>query len=197
MHQRHGTDIALIDKSIRINRPLHIIEGVDGIITERNNVALIAHGADCLMLALWDNKHIGICHAGWRGFTDGIIEKMLSHFSSHPHAFIGPFHHCFEITKDECYERIRKKCGDMFFEEKDSKIFFNFKEAIEQILKKRTLLTGIKESTFENLSLASWRRDKKKGSGTQNRLAVWRNIHGEVCTQFFYPGESIVIESHT
>lgn len=197
MHQTHGTNIFFVEKDIHLNRPLHLIESTDGLITERKNVALIAHGADCLMLALWDNKRIGICHAGWRGFTDGILEKMLSHFSPHPHAIAGPFHHIFEIKKDECHERIKKKYGDMFFEEKYDKIFFNFKEAIESVLSKKTILMGSKESTFDNLSLASWRRDKKKGNGTQNRLAVWKDIHGQVYTQFFYPGEKIVTEAHT
>ncbi len=193
MRQTHGTTISFIEKEMTLHRPLHVIENVDGLITERKNVALIAHGADCLMLALWDNKKIGICHAGWRGFTDGMLEQMLSHFSAHPHAFAGPFHHLFEIQKDECYERIKKKCGELFFEERENKFFFNFKEAIESTLKKKTILIGIEESTFENPQFASWRRDKKKGNGTQNRLAVWRDIHGDVSTQLFLPSEQIIV----
>lgn len=195
MRQVHGTHIETLHKDIHLNKPLHILKDTDGLITERNDVALIAYGADCLMLALWDNKKIGICHAGWRGFSENMIEKMLEHFAPHPHAFVGPFHHMFEIQKDECYQKIMAKCGDQFFEERNNSLFFNFKQAVESSLKKRTLLTGIFDSTFENKQFASWRRDKKKGNGTQNRLAIWRNVHGEVFTQLFLPGEKVVIES--
>ena len=189
MKQTHSTKIFVVNDKLILEQPLHIIHGVDGLITMRKNTGLISHGADCALVAFWDKDTIGVCHAGWRGFVNGMFDKMLRYFKKDPHVFIGPFLHSFEIQKDECYFEIRQKLGAQYFQEKSGKIIFNFKGAVENSFNNFKYVHLDNRSTYDHPELASWRRDKKKGDGTQNRLVIWRDSNNEVTTKLFLPGE--------
>ena len=72
----------------RVDRPLPLVNGVDGLITDRKGVALFATFADCLPVIVYDASRpaVGLAHAGWRGSEAGIarelVAKMKANFGS-------------------------------------------------------------------------------------------------------------------
>lgn len=184
--QTHSSIVKIVDR----NTPLWI--PCDGMISTDVSVALIVYGADCAMIAFWDDEQIGICHAGWRGFVEGVIQNTMEKFTGTMHCHISPFLHEFEITRDACYEAIYAKYKDRYFRSDGEKIIFEFKRAILDVIGPIPY-TIDDRSTIEHPTLASFRRDKKKGNGTQNRLVVWRDIKNVVQTKLFYPKENIIL----
>lgn len=92
--QVHGDQIAIV---IEENR--RAIPGVDALITNIPNLALIIKTADCLPIFLFDPKNmaIGLVHAGWRGVAAKIhiktVERMTKEYGTKPQniiAAIGP-----------------------------------------------------------------------------------------------------------
>jgi YfiH family protein len=70
----HGASVARVDK------PGGSVDGVDGLLTDRRDVALFATYADCYPIVLWDPemKVAGLVHAGWRGTRDGVTSAAVS-----------------------------------------------------------------------------------------------------------------------
>jgi copper oxidase (laccase) domain-containing protein len=176
----------------KVNRHTHSWGHYDGMTTDDLSVALVAYGADCALIAFWDDKQIGVCHAGWRGLIDGIIQNVLNNFTITVQCHIAPFLHEFEIQQDSCYKLIREKFGDRYFRYEETKIIFEFKRAVLHSIESIPY-TIDDRSTINHPTLASFRRDKKKGNGTQNRLAIWRDHTDTVQTKLFYPKEEIVL----
>jgi polyphenol oxidase len=73
----HGCEV------VRVDRPLTLVEGVDGIVTDRPGIALFAVFADCLPLIVHDpvKRAVGLAHAGWRGTEAGIAGEVVAMFS--------------------------------------------------------------------------------------------------------------------
>lgn len=69
----HGADIA------RVDRPVPLVKDVDGIVTDRPEVAMFATFADCFPLIVYDPEHraAGVAHAGWRGTAAGIARNLV------------------------------------------------------------------------------------------------------------------------
>lgn len=163
----------------------------DGFVTYDKNLMLSFYGADCPLIAFWDTEKIGICHAGWRGLVDGIVEKMQELFSEDAQCFISPFLHNFEITKDNCFDRIKQKYEERFFSYKGGKIMFNFKGALIETVSAKGIPYKIDDRcTSKHLYLASRRRDHLF-DGPQNRLVIMKNDEEEVSYQFFTPKDDI------
>lgn len=111
--QIHEDKIVIIgseDKGKGFNKKSDLV-GVDGLITNEKNVALVTFYADCVPLYFLDPVHkvIGLAHAGWRGTVKKIgkklIEKMVAYFDTNPKeliAGIGPSigECCFEVSED-------------------------------------------------------------------------------------------------
>ena len=70
----HGSEV------VRLDLPLTLVEGVDGIVTDRPGVALFAVFADCLPLIVFDpvKRALGLAHAGWRGTEAGIAGEVVA-----------------------------------------------------------------------------------------------------------------------
>lgn len=101
----HGTNVA------RVDEPSDVIQGVDGLVTDRRDVALFATFADCYPVVLWDpvRRCVGLAHAGWRGTRAGIaaaaVRRMREVYGSAPadiRAGIGPgiCGRCYEVGAD-------------------------------------------------------------------------------------------------
>lgn len=182
--QYHGSLINIVDKTTSLWIP------GDGMITFEKDLALITYGSDCSIIVFWDQEKIGVCHAGWKGLTEGLIDEMVEEFKE-GQCYVGPLLNSFEIRPDDCYEKIVSFLGEKYFNYSNDKIFFNFKEAVIDRLKSIPFgLDG--RDTFSTRDLASWRRDKKRGNGTQNRIAVWRDSKSNsVYYKLFLPGESV------
>lgn len=60
----------------------------DGIITNKKGIYLVVKTADCIPIALYNHKAIGLIHAGLKGLEKGIIKhainKMKKHFQADP-----------------------------------------------------------------------------------------------------------------
>jgi polyphenol oxidase len=98
----HGTKVA------RVDEPSDVIQGVDGLITNRRGVALFATFADCYPIVLWDSARrcVGLAHAGWRGTQAGVaraaVQRMAEEYGSargDVRAAIGPgiCGRCYEV----------------------------------------------------------------------------------------------------
>ena len=124
--------------------------------------------ADCLPIIFIDyqNKVIGICHAGWRGLKREIIENTINKMiligskKSNIRAFIGP------CIRKNSYEVSREFINSMEFKvkglwtKKDDKYYFD----LPKLAKRKLNSLGISETvdskidTFKNIKYFSYRR---------------------------------------
>lgn len=125
-HQTHGNEI------IEIKTGRESLCNCDGLWSRESSFVLGIKTADCAAICFWDKEKHGIIHVGWRGLCNGIIEKMLALFDdpTNRKIFVGPILPIFEIQKDFCYDALKAKIGTKFFEEKNGKILFHFKDAL-------------------------------------------------------------------
>lgn len=134
-----------------------LFKDVDGIYTDKRNIALMSFHADCTPVFFYDpvKKIIGLAHAGWRGTLLNIAGRMVkafvSDFNSDPKdikAAIGPSlgSCCFEVDKDVAdlflseNEEFKK-----YMEIKVPKYHFNLWEINKYLLMKE----GIREEDIE------------------------------------------------
>ena len=98
----HGATVA------RVDEPQDVVQGVDGLVTDRRGVALFATFADCYPIVLWDanRRCAGLAHAGWRGTVAGVataaVKALHDEYGSAPEgirAGIGPgiCGRCYEV----------------------------------------------------------------------------------------------------
>lgn len=161
-----GSSINIVDH----NTPQR--QEADAMVTTEQNLALVTYGADCCIIAFWKGNKIGVCHAGWQGYTQGLIKKMAKQFAG-GHCFIGPYLHAFEIKKDDAYKQITKYSGTNFIHENSKGIFFDFQMAVRnEIFEIR--VAEDPRCTFDTPELASRRRDGAEKSQIQNKVSIWR-----------------------
>ncbi len=130
---------------------------VDGIYTDKKNLALMSFHADCTPVFFYDpvKKIIALAHAGWRGTLLNIVgvtvRALVKDFECNPKDIItaiGPSlcSSCFEVDKD---------VADMFLKQNDE--FINFMEVkgvkyhfnLWDINKYLLIKEGIKEDNIE------------------------------------------------
>lgn len=70
----HGTRVA------EVGEGRGAVPGVDGLMTDRPGVPLLATFADCCPVLLYDRRHhaVALCHAGWRGTAGGIATRAVT-----------------------------------------------------------------------------------------------------------------------
>ncbi len=150
---RHG------DSLVWIQAGVEDISACDALITMNRNLSLGIATADCAPICFSDGEKIAIAHIGWRGLCLGLIEKVLTEINRDSiEIFVGPHLRVFEIQRDFCYEIITQKFGDKFFTYENSKIIFNFKDAIASLLPLQTIFDT--RNTGYDLEIPSWRRNK-------------------------------------
>jgi len=109
--QTHTNNIKYVDETYKgraMKDPKYT--DIDGIYTDKKNVALMSFHADCNAVFFFDpvEELIGLSHAGWRGTVTDIVGKMIKALSelgsnpSHLKAAISPSlcQDCFEVDKD-------------------------------------------------------------------------------------------------
>ncbi len=154
-----------------------VFKDTDGLITEKENIALVIKFADCTPILLFDPvKKVQVAiHSGWRGTVQRIsqlgIKRMISDFGSDIndiHAYLGPSIDMgnYEVDMDvySAFSSFRNR--DQFFQIKGNKFILSMIDANLQLL----LESGINSSkievsrvsTFEDERLSSARRDKEK-----------------------------------
>ena len=77
MKQVHGNVTSFVD----LSSPGVILD-TDGIITNKQHIALCALTADCLPIFIYDPKNlcVGVVHAGYKGILKGVIEEATANF---------------------------------------------------------------------------------------------------------------------
>lgn len=130
---------------------------VDGIFTDKRNLALMSFHADCTPVFYYDpvKKIIALAHAGWRGtllnITGKMVREFVNKFNSDPKDIItaiGPSlgSCCFEVDKDVADLFLNKdEEFKNYMEIKDPKYHFNLWEVNKYLLMKE----GIKEENIE------------------------------------------------
>ncbi len=78
--QVHGCDICRVDSTFDKFYPAKV--EADGLMTDRSDVVLTIHTADCLpvYLASSDRRCLALVHAGWRGTADKFAAKAVDAF---------------------------------------------------------------------------------------------------------------------
>ena len=179
-YQTHSKNIEMIwdNKQGQINEFGRFIEDTDGLITDREGIALITRFADCTPVILFDpikKVHSNI-HSGWRGTLQEIVANgvkiMGNEYNSMEKdiiAVIGPSigKDDFEVDIDVMMEFRRKfeSYKGVIKQKNDSKYLIDLQEINKRIL----LQSGIREesitiidiSTYSNDIFHSYRRDKE------------------------------------
>lgn len=110
-NQVHGTSIACVADAGDVARvEERAAEGVDGIVVQVPQVAVLMNFADCLsLIVVSPSGRFAVAHAGWRGAVQGIAGKAvraLAEGDAHPpreyNAYLGPHirSECFEVGED-------------------------------------------------------------------------------------------------
>lgn len=132
-------------------------KNVDGIYTDKRNLALMSYHADCTPVFFYDPvKGItGLAHAGWRGTLQNIAGEMvrafIKDFGSSPGdiaAAIGPSlgQCCFEVDKDVADMFLAEnKDFENYMEVKEPKYHLNLWEINRYLLMRE----GIREENIE------------------------------------------------
>lgn len=127
-NQWHTTNIRKVGPGLcgeGIVRP-RTADEIDGQITDVPGVVLMAYGADCPSIYLYDpeNRAIGLVHSGWKGTLNDIagtaVRRMTEEYASLPEnisAVIGPSvcADCYEVSEDVALpfaEKYSVKIGD-------------------------------------------------------------------------------------
>ncbi|HPE94752.1 MAG TPA: peptidoglycan editing factor PgeF [Bacillota bacterium] len=112
--------------------------GVDGLVSNTEDIILSVRTADCVPILLYDknNGTCGAVHAGWRGTKDEIIvkavKKMMSDFGSSAENIIAAIGPC---ARECCYEvqpDFKSNFGSRYsdcFTSREDKLFFSTAEA--------------------------------------------------------------------
>ena len=141
----------------------------DGLVTKLKGVGISVLGADCAPILFYDkvSKTIGICHAGWRGAINGIIETTITNMENlgakrkNIISVIGPTIHkkSYEIKEDLAVvvkeTKFYKNNQSILFQMNQDKYLFDLPLLIKESLKfsKINNIGDIKMNTYEKTDL--------------------------------------------
>ena len=158
--QTHTSNVRMVDESdCGTGIFKDSFTDVDGLITDRPEVALVTQYADCTPLLFCDPKRrvIASSHAGWRGTVKEIgrvtVEKMINEYGCSPEniiAAIGPCigKCCYEVDEPVIseFKKLTYLCFDRIYSEKGGgKYMLDLAEANKQIL----VHSGISEANID------------------------------------------------
>ncbi len=116
--QTHTNNVKSIDK-IYLKEDL---KDIDGLITNKENIGLIARNADCILMMFYDptKKVIANIHSGWRGtfkkISEKTIKEMIKSYNCNPkdiYCFICP---CIRKCHFEVDEDVKELCENTFYD---------------------------------------------------------------------------------
>ena len=121
-NQAHTKNIKIVEKKVNGNEPdfnLKEYEQIDGLVTDKKNIALATTNADCILLLFFDptKRVIANVHSGWRGTLQRIsvetINKMKSQYGCNPEDIICCI--CPSIRK--CHFKVHKDVQEPLYNE--------------------------------------------------------------------------------
>ena len=145
----------------------------DALVTSSSNLMLGITTADCIPVIFFDNqnRNIGICHAGWKGLSNGIIEKtiekmiLIGSSVSSINVVIGPcirkysyevnydFLNNFKLPKTNPYSSLRR-----------NRLYFNLPKFATNILQNQNIrsIKDYKKNTYLDVNYFSYRQSKHR-----------------------------------
>lgn len=176
MDQCHGNDVAVVTE----HTDLELLAGVDGVVTTRSDVALVARGADCVPVLLGDHEAgvVAAVHSGRVGTALGVVPRAVEVLRAHGaldlRAWIGP-HICGRCYEVEAHvrESFSQQVPHSWSETSWATPALDLGAAVaHQLARADVGVTSTGLCTFERSDLPSHRRDR----GTAGRLAgiIWR-----------------------
>ncbi len=170
--QVHGTQVAYTGKP-------EIIADTDGLVTDRNQLAIAVLVADCAAVLLADPVHrvVSAVHAGWRGAVQGITEQAVSNMikvGAEPDmikAYLSP---CISQSRFEVGEEVASLFKEQFVDYNGPKPRvdlqkFVFQKLVDSGVSSDRIQVDQRCTYTENRSLHSYRRD---GEDSGRMMAV-------------------------
>ncbi|ETO91411.1 MAG: smr domain protein [Candidatus Xenolissoclinum pacificiensis L6] len=169
LQQRHTNKVFILNSASECDHEIH----ADAIVTNILSIPIVVYTADCVPIFFADVQKgvIAICHAGWRGTLNGIIENTvdtMKHLGSNIHdikVLIGPSiqQHSYEVQKD-FYDTFlnESKYNNKFFKTKDNAMFFDLVGYAIHRLRSLSIqcIYDCKINTYSNFNFASFRKNK-------------------------------------
>lgn len=157
MKQAHGSRIKIVDTKTK-----GLIEGVDGMLTDKKNIFLCATTADCLPIAFYEpeKKIAGVTHAGYKGILKGILPSMVKGLIQlgadikKVKACIGPGIGicCYDVKKQRVKDFQNSFPGfEDMFRLSGSRFFLDLKK----ITKSELIRLGIEKNNIEDLQICT------------------------------------------
>ena len=114
IHQTHSNIVHIIDTDLNI-------ADADGVVTNRNNIALSVVTADCAPVLFADpvSNVIGAAHAGWQGARSGILENTVAAMCS-----LGAHRNDITAAIGPCISQHSYEVGKDFYDKFDAKEYF-------------------------------------------------------------------------
>ena len=177
MNQVHGAHVAVVegaDSGKGIDNPDTSLKATDGMVTNATDIVLASQGADCTLVALWENDMgvIGIAHSGWKGTIQNIVGKTITKMmemgaiSQNIHAFLSPAGHscCYKIGDDVAKEFIDTYAGSIQYV--SGSCYLDLQKAIQsQIIVSGVSIENIQidgHCTICSNDFYSYRREKER-----------------------------------
>ena len=79
LKQIHGNEV-LVANILNVDEYATNPPTADACISNLENLVLSVHTADCLPVLAYGDSWFGVCHAGWRGVTNGMLNKFIQSF---------------------------------------------------------------------------------------------------------------------
>lgn len=147
---RHTDNVITVNKKVNDNSAdiyLEYLDGVDGVITDKPNIAIATTSADCLCMIMYDKnkKVLANVHSGWRGTFKKISQKALikmkEEFDCNPHdilVFLMPaIRQChFEVDID-----VMEECRNIF----------SYTNRLNEIIKLGRKVDGLQKYNIDNI----------------------------------------------
>ena len=170
--QSHTNKCLIVKKSLKNYQ-------CDGLVTNDSDIILGVTTADCLPIIFVDQKSrvVGICHAGWRGLLNGIIENTLMKMiklnskKSKIHAFIGPCirKKSYEVSEVFINDLKPKYCN--FSYKNKGRFYYDLPKLAKFILKEANIskIHDTKKNTFVDNNYFSYRESRKRNFSDYGR----------------------------
>ncbi len=147
----HTSNVSRIDEIITQDNKPNLkgigFPNVDGLVTDRKDITLMATNADCLLILLYDpiKNVIGNIHSGWRGTIGKIvvnaINKMEEEYGCNPkdiEAYFSP-----SIRK--CHFEVDEDVKELFYKT------FEYTNRIDEIIKKGEIKENKQKYLIDNV----------------------------------------------
>jgi YfiH family protein len=105
MDSVHGADVAVVSSP-------GVVAGVDALLTQEPDLAIVALGADCVPVVLIgdDDRTVAVAHCGWRGLVadvlGAVVAAMADHGSGVARVILGPAvcGRCYPVPPERAWE---------------------------------------------------------------------------------------------